>query len=506
MAWEENTRARPNRFKVYSGTENSKTRVNRKGTNAANGGIDGSRLVYQEWKRSRSDLWFFNIKTHRRSSPPKGVNTDSWEYWPSESGDWLLFGRRNRADIRRIILFNLATKKSRVLDEVSSEGSHVAPGQVNGDYAAWYRCTAADKCDVFRYRISTQTKMRIPDAGMYQRAPSVSEDGTVYFTRAAGKACEVAVRLMRFREGRVDPVVDVPFGQHIGDSYVDSGRFGNEVFFDRFKCGSSTASDLHSVDDRHFPLTVAIDETGSGKVTSDPGGINCESTCEEDFAVGKQVALTATPEPGFEFAGWSGAGCGDAGITCNVTMDGPVSLTASFKPSRFTLSVSNNGGGKVTSDPDGIDCEPTCEHDYPSGSEVALTATPQPGYEFVGWSGAGCGDAGTTCSVTLDESKSVTATFKPKMFTLTVINEGGGIVTSSDPGIQCGDLCAAEYEPGTLVTLEANHEHGFRFVGWEGDCSGKDPCDLVMDQDRVVTADFERKTNLSLLSRVSGGH
>ena len=247
------------------------------------------------------------------------------------------------------------------------------------------------------------------------------------------------------------------------------------------------------MDERAFPLTVVIDEAGSGKATSDPGGLDCESTCEQDYAVGTRVALTANPQSGYEFAGWSGAGCGDAGITCNVTMDGPVSLTASFKPSRITLSVSTTGGGKVTSDPIGIDCEPICEHDYPSGAEVALTATPQPGYEFAGWSGAGCGDAGATCSVTLDDPKSVTATFKPIMFTLTVINEGGGTVTSSDPGIQCGDLCTADYELGTLVTLEAHHEHGFRFDGWEGDCSDKDPCELVMDQDRVVTADFERK-------------
>ena len=506
MAWEENTRARPNRFKVYSGTESSKTRVNRKGTSAANGGIDGSRLVYQEWKRSRSDLWFFNVKTHRRSSPPKGVNTASWEYWPSESGDWLLFGRRNRADVRKIILFNLASKKSRVLDKVRAEDSHVAPGQVNGDYATWYRCTAADKCDVFRYRISKKTEKRIPDGGMYQRAPSVSEDGTVYFTRAAGKDCEVAVRLMRYREGQVAPVVDVPFGQHIGDSYVDSNRFGNRVFFDRFKCGSRTASNIYSVDERDFPLSVAIDEPGSGTVTSDRGGLDCQSTCEQDYAVGTQVALTATPQPGYVFAGWSGAGCGDAGITCNVTMDGPVSVTASFEPSRYTLSVGNSGGGTVTSDPDGIDCGSTCEHDYPSGSEVALTATPESGYEFVGWSGGGCGDAGATCTVTLDGPKSVTATFQTERFTLTVINEGGGTVTSSPSGIRCGDLCVADFEPGTLVRLEAHHEEGFRFDEWEGDCRDRGRhCDLVMDRDRVVTADFDRrKDDLSLLSIGSG--
>jgi serine/threonine-protein kinase len=53
-------------------------------------------------------------------------------------------------------------------------------------------------------------------------------------------------------------------------------------------------------------------EVDSGRVTSLPIGIDCGYACSERFAKGTRVHLTATPAPGFEFAGWSGD-CADSG-------------------------------------------------------------------------------------------------------------------------------------------------------------------------------------------------
>ena len=50
--------------------------------------------------------------------------------------------------------------------------------------------------------------------------------------------------------------------------------------------------------------------------------------------------------------------------------------------------------------------------DYVSGTAVALTATPDPGTVFAGWSGA-CSGTGE-CDVTMDSDRSVTATFIPQ--------------------------------------------------------------------------------------------
>jgi photosystem II stability/assembly factor-like uncharacterized protein len=83
----------------------------------------------------------------------------------------------------------------------------------------------------------------------------------------------------------------------------------------------------------------------------------------------------------------------------------------SFPPGSLSLNVfkSGTGDGSVTSDPSGIDCGSTCAGTYEEGTSVTLTATPSPGSMFTGWSGA-CSGTGN-CVVTMDNNKSVTATF-----------------------------------------------------------------------------------------------
>jgi hypothetical protein len=76
-----------------------------------------------------------------------------------------------------------------------------------------------------------------------------------------------------------------------------------------------------------------------------------------------------------------------------------------------TLSVSKNGTaasrGTVTSSPAGINCGSTCSAAFAGGS-VTLTVVVNGNAVFAGWSGA-CTGTGP-CTVTMDASKSVTAT------------------------------------------------------------------------------------------------
>ena len=77
-----------------------------------------------------------------------------------------------------------------------------------------------------------------------------------------------------------------------------------------------------------YPLTASRTGTGQGTITSDPAGIDCGSVCEADFEDSTSVELTATPEPGSSFVGWSGD-CSGTG-TCEVTMDRARDVTATF--------------------------------------------------------------------------------------------------------------------------------------------------------------------------------
>ena len=85
-----------------------------------------------------------------------------------------------------------------------------------------------------------------------------------------------------------------------------------------------------------FALSVAKAGSGSGTVTSSPGGINCGGTCSASFSSGASVTLTATAAAGSTFAGWSGA-CSGTG-NCALTMSAARNVTATF----------NGGGGTGT--------------------------------------------------------------------------------------------------------------------------------------------------------------
>ncbi|NKE70325.1 hypothetical protein MNODULE_06145 [Nitrospiraceae bacterium HYJII51-Mn-bac16s-1-B09] len=95
-----------------------------------------------------------------------------------------------------------------------------------------------------------------------------------------------------------------------------------------------------------------------------------------------------------------------------VTTDAARSVTATFTaPPTFTLTVSRTGNGLVTSTPGGIDCGTTCTSGPLSpGTRITLTVVPAAGAPFQNWGGA-CSGTQTTCTLTLDSNKTVSATF-----------------------------------------------------------------------------------------------
>ena len=239
-------------------------------------------------------------------------------------------------------------------------------------------------------------------------------------------------------------------------------------------------------------LTVAPAGSGLGAVTGEPSGIDCGSICWHGFAPGTSVTLTPTAQADSAFVGWSGA-CAGTGA-CTVTMDQTESVTAIFALVRATLTVgrSGNGSGSVTSSPARISCVSTCSSSFNVGATVTLTATPATGSRFSGWTGA-CTGSGT-CAVTMNQARSVTATFTVIRESLTVsrAGNGSGRVASNPAGISCGSTCSSSFTYGATVTVAATSATGSRFVGWSGACTGTGTCTLTMNVGRSVTATFTR--------------
>jgi hypothetical protein len=100
------------------------------------------------------------------------------------------------------------------------------------------------------------------------------------------------------------------------------------------------------------------------------------------------------------------------GLTTTATLSiGGVSagFQVATLPPTLTIALAGTGTGAVEGTPAGITCGSDCSQSYDRGTTVSLTATPAADSRFAGWSGA-CAGSGA-CDVTMDDLKSVTATF-----------------------------------------------------------------------------------------------
>jgi hypothetical protein len=158
---------------------------------------------------------------------------------------------------------------------------------------------------------------------------------------------------------------------------------------------------------RQYTLTVTIEGTGTGSVTSNPAGITCGGDCSEVYDDGTEVTLTTEADAGSVFSGWSGdPDCSDSMVTVNADK----TCTAIFTLEQHTLTVvkAGAGSGTVTSNPAGITCGGDCSEVYDDGTEVTLTAAADAGSVFSSWSGdPDCSDS----MVTMNADKTCIATF-----------------------------------------------------------------------------------------------
>jgi hypothetical protein len=95
--------------------------------------------------------------------------------------------------------------------------------------------------------------------------------------------------------------------------------------------------------------TLSVAKTGTGTGTVSGTGISCGATCTDAYSEGTAVALTATPDQGVTFAGWSGGGCSGTG-PCSVTMNAATTVTAAFNSTIVTygITATTTGSGTIT--------------------------------------------------------------------------------------------------------------------------------------------------------------
>ena len=214
---------------------------------------------------------------------------------------------------------------------------------------------------------------------------------------------------------------------------------------------------------REYSLGVTLD--GQGSVVKNPN--------QATYTYGTVVQLTATADTGWTFSSWGGDLSGSAN-PASVTMNGNRSVTAYFTQNQCTLTVTLDGSGSVTKNPDLAS--------YAYGTVVTVNAVPATGWVFSSWSGDLSGSTNPT-TITMTTNKAITAHFTQNHYTLTITLDGSGSVTKSPDN--------TTYSYGEVVTLTGVPDSGWVLSSWSGDLSGsQNPKTITMNGNKSVTAHF----------------
>ena len=152
-----------------------------------------------------------------------------------------------------------------------------------------------------------------------------------------------------------------------------------------------------------YQLSIASSDGGS---VSTPG----EGTFTRD--AGETVSLVAGPDQGYRFDRWTGDVSTVADVSdpsTSIVMTGDKSITASCEEetARYRLTISSGPGGSVTAPGEG-------GFIYDEDERVSLTASPDEGFRFDGWTG----DVGTVADtsaaatvITVNDDLTINASF-----------------------------------------------------------------------------------------------
>ncbi len=186
------------------------------------------------------------------------------------------------------------------------------------------------------------------------------------------------------------------------------------------------------------------------------------------------VTITAIPAENWHLFGWSEE-CSVVDGKCVVTVDAAKTVTATFEIDTHELTIAKVGEGTTT--------PAIGTYNIDHNDVVTITAIPATNWHFGSWS-ENCSVVEGDCVVTVDDAKTVTATFEIDTHVLTVNKFGEGSV-DRDPDQDT-------YTYGTTVTLTATPATGWSFSGWSGDteCGSEAECDVVVDDAKTVTATF----------------
>ena len=259
-------------------------------------------------------------------------------------------------------------------------------------------------------------------------------------------------------------------------------------------------------------MSASIDFTLSNGGDKDVGSITIQIAGPNAFQVTNSGCSNGTLGPRSQCVftvTFSPTAYGAYSATVNVQSSSGLAASATITGTgrsytQLTINFAGKGAGVINGTnpgcPSGAPCtfQFTLTDSNPAATpSVTLSAAPDSQSTFGGWTGD-CTGTGT-CTLTMNVSHSVTATFNPRTATLnlTVLSLAGhtGSLVSSDGSVSCSGDCPNLQVPVTnTFILNATAASGSTFAGWTSgptSCKGLVPkCTFALTDTVTITATF----------------
>ena len=234
-------------------------------------------------------------------------------------------------------------------------------------------------------------------------------------------------------------------------------------------------------------FTVTVSAQGEGSVQSSGGD------SQGNFEYGATARFEAIPASGWVFDSWSGDAIGTTN-PLSITVDKTQTITAVFKRQKYDLTIIVVGEGTVE---ETVVVQPG-QYDYET--QVKLTATPDEGWSFTGWTG----DIESTenpIEVSIEKGVDITALFELDTFSVSIKIIGPGKVNNSTEDF------SIEGDPDKPLVFIAEPTNDWNmFLTWDGDINNTTGAiEIYPDSDLEIRAIFLSKEELSGVSVTGEG-
>lgn len=220
-----------------------------------------------------------------------------------------------------------------------------------------------------------------------------------------------------------------------------------------------------------YRSVLAVDAPPTSASVPNPSELQHPVQITQNPASGGVVTVTATPNEGYEFLGFSGDCTGNSCILANGASLNNVTANFALKTYPLTAIINPPEGGVVV-----CDANPVTHN-----STVNCEAKSNEGYDFVNFSGDCNGPSCTIANVIGPKTLAVHFALKTYPITSTVNPARGGKVVCDTEVIGHGATSTCQCEPNL----------GYSFLEFAGDCTGP-TCTLTnVNRPQQVTCNLE---------------